>query len=224
MNEVKIWIDVVYCLFIGGQNIGVEFFQFFQIVFGMEQKYVVVLVVIVVGDVGLSGFQFWFFNELCYFKSYCICCVWYDIIMLDIVIVGFWQIWYDIEGYQFVCVGIGYGVVYCVVEGFFIGDCMICCQYQYQWIVVCMLVCCCQCCQCNCWCGIVFGGFKNNVFCQFIELVELFGNDKMVLFVIDYYWVFVFYVVQMVNGGLQYGEIVFQVQKLFWIKYVRKWL
>ncbi|CNT72137.1 Uncharacterised protein [Salmonella enterica subsp. enterica serovar Bovismorbificans] len=95
-------------------------------------------------------------------------------------------------------------------------------QYQHQRIAVRMLARRCQRRQRNRRRGIAPGGLKNNVLRQLIELAELFGNDKTVLFVADNHRAFALHAVQTANGGLQHGEIAFQAQKLFWIKHARK--
>ncbi len=221
-NEVKIRIDAAHRLFTGGQNIGAELFQLFQIASGAEQKHAAVPVVIAAGDVGLGGFQPRLLNELRHLKSHRIRRARHDITAPDIAIAGFRQIRHDTEGHQFARVSIGHGAAHRVAEGLFIGDRMIRRQYQHQRIAVRMLARRCQRRQRNRRRGIAPGGLKNNVLRQLIELAELFGNDKAVLFVADNHRAFALHAVQTANGGLQHGEIAFQAQKLFWIKHARK--
>lgn len=177
-----------------------------------EQEYVVVLVVFVGVDVLLGGFQVWFFDEVV------------DVVYVfvgvgfDVVIVGFWGCWYDVEGDQFVGIS-GYSCLFdCCVEGGIVVDYMVGWQYQQQCVFIVG-----QCLQCgdgDCWCGVVFDWFENQCLWYYVVFVQLFGGYEMVFLVGYYDWCFVGDGGYVVLGGLQYCDIVYQWQELFWVCFV----
>ena len=72
-------------------------------------------------------------------------------------------------------------------------------------------------------CGVTSRRFKDDVFRQLVELAQLLGNDKAVLFITDNNRTFTLHPVQTADGGLQHSQIAFQAKKLFWIQDTGQW-
>ena len=71
--------------------------------------------------------------------------------------------------------------------------------------------------------GIASGRFKNDVFGQLVQLSQLLGDDKAVLFITDHHRAFAIYAIKAVYRGLQHGELPFQAEELFWIEHAGEW-
>ncbi|MEX5725061.1 hypothetical protein WLF10_03188 [Enterobacter cloacae] len=218
-NKVEIRIHHVHGFFAGAQDIRTILLQFFQIATGAEQEHTAVPVVFTAGNVGLRGFQIRFLNELRHVKRHAVAFARRHAAAADIAIAGFWQIRHDAEGHQLAAFCVRNGRPHCVAERLFLLNDVVCRQDQHQRIAIRAAAFCRQRRQGNGWGGISSGRLQNDVFCEFVQLAQLLGNNKAVLFVTNHHRAFTLHTLQTVNRRLQHGEIPFQAEELFWIEH-----
>ena len=218
-DEVEIRIHHRHRFLAGAQNIRAVFAQLFQIASGAEQEHPAVPVIFPAGDIRLRGFQIRFFNELRHVKRHAVAFTRRHVAATDVAVAGFRQIRHDAEGHQLAALSVRNGRTHRVAEGLFLLDHVVCRQHQHQRVTVRATAFCRQRRQGDSRCGIASGRLQDDIFCEFVQLAQLFGNNKAVLFVTDHHRAFTLHAVETVYRRLQHGEIPFQAEELFWIEH-----
>ncbi|SAJ31186.1 Uncharacterised protein [Enterobacter cloacae] len=175
------------------------------------------------GHVRLRGFQIRFFDKLRHVKGHAVAFTRRNAAAANVAIAGFREIRHDAEGHQLAVLSVRNRGAYRIAEGLFLLDDVVSRQHQHQRVAVRAAAFCRQRRKGNGRRRVASGRLQNDIFGQFVQLAQLLGNDKAVLFVTDHHRAFTLHAVQTVNRRLQHGEVAFQAQKLFWIKHAGQW-